>query len=92
MFCECKKCGYFWKKRINNPKTCPSCRSKKWDFDNPKVYSSSLDIVKIKSELSMKYARIAAENMLNMYKSDHDYEEAIDYLINTFKKLTKRKI
>jgi len=27
----CKKCGYFWQSRIENPKTCPRCKSYTWN-------------------------------------------------------------
>ena len=26
----CLRCGYWWKKRVASPKTCPRCLSKHW--------------------------------------------------------------
>lgn len=28
---ECKKCGWQWFPRIENPKECPNCHSKFWN-------------------------------------------------------------
>jgi len=28
---QCKKCGYSWESRINNPKVCPRCKSYNWN-------------------------------------------------------------
>jgi len=28
---ECKKCGYAWEARKENPRRCPSCYARKWD-------------------------------------------------------------
>ncbi len=34
---DCKICNYSWKSRVNNPKECPSCKSRNWDCsDEPK--------------------------------------------------------
>lgn len=27
---RCKKCGYEWEARTNNPKECPQCKSRHW--------------------------------------------------------------
>ena len=27
---SCKKCGYMWASRVNNPVECPSCKSRYW--------------------------------------------------------------
>lgn len=27
---KCKKCGYEWVSRIEKPKACPNCQSRKW--------------------------------------------------------------
>lgn len=28
MKCECKKCGYKWESRVDNPKSCPECKAR----------------------------------------------------------------
>jgi len=28
---ECSQCGYEWESRVDSPKKCPDCQSKKWD-------------------------------------------------------------
>ena len=28
---KCKKCGYEWFPRVDNPKACPRCHSPYWD-------------------------------------------------------------
>jgi hypothetical protein len=28
---ECSQCGYEWESRVDSPKKCPECQSKKWD-------------------------------------------------------------
>ena len=28
--CTCKRCGASWIPRVDNPKCCPSCKSKLW--------------------------------------------------------------
>ena len=30
----CKKCGYEWKSKVINPKSCPSCKQYKWKVEN----------------------------------------------------------
>lgn len=30
---KCKKCGYEWIGRIENPKACPECKSRTWNKD-----------------------------------------------------------
>ena len=27
---KCKECGYEWLGRLENPKSCPECKSRKW--------------------------------------------------------------
>jgi len=27
---ECKKCGYEWIPRVENPKKCPNCQTRDW--------------------------------------------------------------
>ena len=28
---KCKRCGYEWDSRIENPKSCPRCKRYDWD-------------------------------------------------------------
>lgn len=28
---RCGKCGYGWEARIENPKSCPECKSRDWN-------------------------------------------------------------
>jgi len=28
---KCKKCGYEWTSRVDNPKECPECKSRRWN-------------------------------------------------------------
>jgi predicted Zn-ribbon and HTH transcriptional regulator len=31
---KCKRCGYEWVKRVEGaPKTCPKCKSHRWDLE-----------------------------------------------------------
>jgi len=30
---KCKKCGYEWVPRVENPKECPNCKSRYWRGD-----------------------------------------------------------
>jgi predicted Zn-ribbon and HTH transcriptional regulator len=32
----CKKCGWSWVSRVDNPKQCPGCKNIKWNEDNKK--------------------------------------------------------
>lgn len=29
--CTCTHCGYVWHSRVKRPKSCPKCRSYRWD-------------------------------------------------------------
>ena len=31
---ECKKCGYTWEGKKDNPKACPKCKSYRWEQEN----------------------------------------------------------
>jgi Zn finger protein HypA/HybF involved in hydrogenase expression len=33
MTLKCKKCGYQWFPRMENPTVCPKCKSYKWNSD-----------------------------------------------------------
>ena len=33
---KCKKCGYEWITRVDNPKACPKCKSYDWDKEQLK--------------------------------------------------------
>jgi len=30
---KCKRCGYKWQSRVEKPKACPACLSRKWDVE-----------------------------------------------------------
>jgi predicted Zn-ribbon and HTH transcriptional regulator len=30
--CTCLRCGYEWEPRVDNPKCCPTCLSRKWNI------------------------------------------------------------
>jgi predicted Zn-ribbon and HTH transcriptional regulator len=32
--CTCKKCGYTWNSRTDNPKACPACKRYDWNKDS----------------------------------------------------------
>ena len=34
MKCICKKCGYEWESKQDNPKACPRCKSYRWEKKN----------------------------------------------------------
>jgi len=33
---KCLKCGYMWAPRVSDPRSCPKCRSTRWDKDDDK--------------------------------------------------------
>ena len=32
----CKKCGYSWISRIEQPKECPNCKNRNWEVEKKK--------------------------------------------------------
>ena len=34
---KCKRCGYQWEPRKRNPRTCPRCKSHKWNEPKPET-------------------------------------------------------
>lgn len=34
---NCEVCGYSWQARVENPKECPECKSRKWKFGGSKT-------------------------------------------------------
>jgi predicted Zn-ribbon and HTH transcriptional regulator len=36
MKCKCQLCGYEWQARTENPKSCPNCKSYKWNKEEEK--------------------------------------------------------
>lgn len=39
--CECKKCGYTWESKKDNPKACPKCKSYRWGKKNDEQNAGS---------------------------------------------------
>lgn len=38
---KCKLCDYTWEARIDNPRTCPSCKRHDWNKDKEKTNENS---------------------------------------------------
>jgi len=36
MNCKCQLCGYEWQARTKSPKSCPNCKSYKWNNEEKK--------------------------------------------------------
>ena len=34
---QCKKCGYEWESRIDNPKSCPYCKQYDWNKQREEI-------------------------------------------------------
>lgn len=44
MKCTCKKCGYTWESRTDTkPKSCPACKSYRWDKEPIKKHIEATD-------------------------------------------------